>query len=151
LLTAVLLLAATVGWRPRPGAADTILELGGSRVRVEVATATPAPKGGRSRLQFRIVNEGRDPLHLISVRSDVAERADLVARTGASTETLLTSFPIPPGAELDLTTSHLRFELYPLRRDLVTDETFTAILDFVRWTIEVPVHVHEPTGDHDMP
>lgn len=144
-LLAAPLLAVPLLWRARPAAADTVVDLGGGRIRVEAAAATPAARGGRSRLGFRIVNEGPARLHLLGVRSDVAEQADLVARTGTATETLLASFPIAPGEDLDLTTSHLRFELHPLRRDLVADETFVAVLDFGRWDVEVPVHVHEPS------
>jgi copper(I)-binding protein len=112
------------------------------------AVADTAAEGGRSRLRFRVVNDGASRLHLTGVRSDVAGQADLVARTGEATETLLASFPIPAGEELDLTTSHLRYELHPLRRDLVEDETFVALLDFGRWSVEVPVHVHEPKRDN---
>jgi copper(I)-binding protein len=142
------LLALPLLWGTHEAVADTVVELGGVSVRVEAATASPAAEGGRSRLRFRVVNDGASRLHLTGVRSDVAGQADLVARTGEATETLLASFPIPAGEELDLTTSHLRYELHPLRRDLVEDETFVALLDFGRWSVEVPVHVHEPKRDN---
>lgn len=112
-------------------------------VTVEAATASPGRKGGSSRIRFRLVNEGSEALHVIGIETDLGERAQLVGRIGTVRTSVLDSIGAPAGETLDLTTSHLWFEIDPLARDLREGEVFDVRLNFVKGSISVPVHVHE--------
>lgn len=114
----------------------------GSGVNVEAVSATAAPVGGTSELRFRILNEGTQKLVFLGVTTPVAERANLVARTGSSRTSVLQSFSISPDDVFDLTTSHLRYELFPLKRRLAAGNEFPVTLNFVGFNIEVSAHVH---------
>lgn len=139
--TLLLLLAALASaW---PAGADAVVDLD-TDVTVEAATASPARKGESSRIRFRLVNEGSAALHITGIETDLAERTQLVGRIGAVRTAVLDSIGAPSGETLDLTTSHLWFEIDPLERDLREGETFDVRLNFVEGSISVPVHVHEP-------
>jgi copper(I)-binding protein len=120
--------------------ADVSEELG-SDIRIEAVAATAGPKGGMSRLRFRIVNDGLAGLHLLGIRTEVAEKAELIAKIGANAAVVMQSISIPSEETLDLTTSHLVYQLYPLHRSLTLDDEFSITLDFVRWSVTVPVRV----------
>lgn len=122
--------------------ADEPRDLGG-QVRVEGAVATPGVKGGRSQIRFRIVNESRSELHLVGISTPVAGFAELVARLGPRETTKLESIGVPADEVLDLTTSHLRYEIYPLRTELTAGDEFPITLNLVQWSVTVPVHVHD--------
>ena len=121
--------------------ADIPLELGND-IRVEAAIATPTKKGEFSRLRFRIVNGSTAAIHVTGIDTPVAQGAKLVARIGESETTSLDSIGVPAGEILDLTTSHLWYEIGPVMRDLRVGETFEMTLSFVGWQLAVPVHVH---------
>lgn len=124
-----------------PGRADTVVDFD-TDVTVEAATASPGRKGGSSRIRFRLVNEGSEALHVTGIETDLGKRAQLVGRIGAVRTAVLDSIGAPAGETLDLTTSHLWFEIDPLARDLREGDTFDVRLNFVEGSIKVPVHVH---------
>lgn len=143
-LFATLLLATMVGFHDIPDAdADVTLEYGADVV-VEDAYATAGAVGGRSYVRFRIINHGRQNLHLLGLSTDVAGGSKLLADVGTDKPAVLESINIPAESTLDLTTSHLKYEIYPLQVDLHPGATFVIILDFVRKRIPADVHVHSP-------
>ena len=81
-------------------------------------------------------------MHLLGISTAVAEHAELIADVGNGKLVKLDSISIPADSTLDLTTSHLRYEIYPLRRDLRVGDEFQIDLDFVSWTTAARVHVH---------
>ncbi len=117
------------------------LELGGD-LRVELVSATPGPIGGKSDLRFRIVNDSQAKVVLLGIETPVAERANLVAGLGSGRTGVLQSFTIAPEDRFDLTTSHLRYEIFPLNRPLVSGEEFPVTLNFLSFSITVSAHVH---------
>ncbi|MEQ9642754.1 MAG: copper chaperone PCu(A)C, partial [Alphaproteobacteria bacterium] len=98
--------------------------------------------GERSRVRFRVVNEGSVNMHLLGISTEVAEHAVLIADVGDGKLVQLESINIPADSTLDLTTSHLRYEIYPLNRTLRADDEFAINLDFVTWKTQAQVHVH---------
>lgn len=136
----LLLTALASAW---PAGADTGVDLD-TDVTVEAATASPARRGENSRILFRLVNDGSAALHITGIETDLAERTLLVGRIGPVRTAVLDSIGAPAGETLDLTTSHLWFEIDPLERDLREGETFDVRLNFVEGSTLVPVHVHEP-------
>lgn len=124
-----------------PARADAPLE-GGGEIRVEEATATPAEPSAYSSLRFRLVNDSTGTFHILGIETPLAPEARLVARIGNDAVTVLDSIGVPAGEELDLTTSHLRFEIGPLTRALSAGETVEITLLFVGGEFVVPVHVH---------
>ncbi len=126
--------------------ADTPFDMG-SNIRVEAATATPARQGDSSRIRFRIINGSTAPFHVIGIDTPVAREARLVARIGDIETAVLESIGTPAGETLDLTTSHLWYEIGPVTRDLRAGETFEMNLRFVGGKLTVPVHVHEAPSE----
>jgi copper(I)-binding protein len=125
---------------------DTPFEAG-SNIRVEGAAATVAREGETSRIRFRIVNDSPATFHVLGIDTSVARGARLVADIGKAERTALESIGVPPGETLDLTTSHLWYEIGLVTRDLHTGETFDIALRFVGGKLAVPVHVHDtPSG-----
>lgn len=142
-LTSSLLLIVLVLVSSLPAVqADTPFEVG-SNIRVEAATATPARQGDSSRIRFRIINGSRGPFHVIGIDTPVARETKLVARIGDVETTVLESIGVPASETLDLTTSHLWYEIAPVTRDLRAGETFEMRLRFAGGQLIVPVHVHE--------
>lgn len=121
--------------------ADQPIDLG-SAVTIEEGTATPSLRGGKTRIRFVIVNDGPSRLRLIGMTSPVAETVRLLGRTGTDEVTGMDSIGVSSGERLELTTSHLWYEAYPVARDLVPGDTFNITLDFVDAKLTVPVHVH---------
>jgi len=109
---------------------------------VEAATANPAPAGGQTIVRFKIVNDGPTGIHLIGITTPLARHARLRARVGTAEVVDIGSIGVEPEATLDLTTSHLWYELYPLERELVAGESFPVRFDFATGRLTVPVHVH---------
>ena len=122
--------------------ADVRQEYGASVV-VENVYATAGHVGDSAFLRFRIVNDSRDDLHLVGLTTDVAPSARLLADVGKDQPAVLESIGIPAESTLDLTTSHLRYELHPLRVDLVPGSTFPIVLRFVNGRIQTEAHVHD--------
>lgn len=122
--------------------ADTPFEMG-NNIHIESAIATPAQPGDASRVSFRIINDSTADFHLIGISTPVACEAKLLARIGPTATTVLDSIGIPEGEALDLTTSHLWYEIRPVLRDLHVGATFEMTLNFAGGQLTVPVHVHE--------
>lgn len=123
-----------------PAMADEPVELGD--ITIEAATATPDAKGGRSKVRFQIINNSRTDLHLIAISTPVADKAELVARVGTRKTSVLQSIGIPSEETLDLTTSHLYYEIYPLRQILRSGDEFSVTLHFAGWSKSTLIHVH---------
>lgn len=123
-----------------PALADEPAELGD--IRIEAGTATPAEKGGRSRVRFRIINNSRTGLHLTGISTPVAKNAELVARVGSRETSVLQSIGILSEETLDLTTSHLHYVLHPLREALHSGDEFSITLHFTGWSRSTSIHVH---------
>lgn len=123
-------------------AADTPVDVT-TGLQIEMPTATPGSVGGQSVLSFRIKNENTQSLHLVSVATDVAKSARLVATLGNGEFTVLESIGIPGAETLDLTTSHLHYKISPLERALIPGEQFPVTFKFVEGLITVVFHVHK--------
>jgi copper(I)-binding protein len=114
----------------------------GNEIQVENAYATSGPVGGSTEVRFRLVNESGTTVVLLGVSSRIAENSRLIARIGASDTTELQSISVLAGEVLDLTTSHLWYELFPLRNKLETGDVFDLELDLVNARVMTDVHVH---------
>lgn len=125
-----------------PGRADVPTFVGNSVV-IEDAVISAGKKGERSVVRFRLVNDSHAAVHLMGVETDTAESAELVARIGDLETTTLESIGAGSGEVLDLTTSHLWYELGPLTRDLSVGETITMRVHLAGASLSVPLHVHE--------
>lgn len=121
--------------------ADEPLEMTND-VRIEAATATPARRGGSTKIRFVLINDSASRLHLARLTSPIAQEVSLLARTSPTQTAKIESIGISSGERLDLTTSHLWYEAFPLGRDLKLGETIDVTLNFVTWELTVPVHVH---------
>ncbi|MBN9529835.1 MAG: copper chaperone PCu(A)C [Alphaproteobacteria bacterium] len=115
-----------------------------SAIRIESPTVIATCKGAAASLGFIVANDSSTRLHLAGLSSNVAPNARLKARIGASDTADLGSINIPPESRLDLLTSHLRYEIAPLTREIRPGEIIEVQLDFVSFKAVVPVHVHEP-------
>lgn len=111
-------------------------------VRIEAATATPARSGGSTKIRFVVINDSPNRLHLAKLTSPIAREIRLLARTGPMQTAKIESIGISSGERLDLTTSHLWYEAFPVARELKVGETINVTLKFVTWELTVPVHVH---------
>ena len=136
------LIAGLAIFRIGSGFAD-VPEYFGSEIVIEEPTATPSHVGGKSELRFRIVNDSRHNLNLSSVETPAAEQAKLIADAGSGRTVVLDSVSIPAGEEVDLTTNHLRYEIFPLRRPLAVGDEFPATLNFGEFGVSVVFHVHQ--------
>lgn len=79
---------------------------------------------------------------LLGASAQIAENSRLVARIGAQDTTELQSISVPAGEVLDLTTSHLWYQLSPLRNALELGDEFALELNLVYTTVKITVHVH---------
>ena len=123
-----------------PALADEPVDLGD--IRIEAATPPPGVKGGRSKLRFQIENNSRIDLHLIGISTSVAEKSELVARVGTKKTSVLQSIGVASDEILDLTTSHLHYEIYPLQQTIHSGDEFSMTLHFLGWSESTLVHVH---------
>lgn len=121
--------------------ADEALEVSND-VRIEAATATPARRGGSTKIHFVLINDSSSRLHLSKLTSPIARKISLLARTSPTQTAEIGSIGVSSGERLDLTTSHLWYEALPVSRDLKLGETIDVTLNFVTWELTVPVHVH---------
>lgn len=119
-------------------------------IRIEAATVSPADVGGRATVRFRIVNGGDVGLHLLGVSTQLARNADLIADIGDGKTAKFDSIGIPAGQSLDLTTSHLRYEIYPLATELRMGAQISVVLRFVQGDVPISVHVHRTGADLPM-
>ena len=135
--------AGAMIWMSLPGivSADEIFPLEGT-LQIEEATATPAFKGTCTTVRVRIENSGPQAVSLLRVRSAAGPTSRIVARIGDIHTTELESIHIAADDVLDLTTSHLRFELCDLKVALEAGETFPASLVFSVGELPVRIHVH---------
>lgn len=140
-MMAALVLAASSLVVP-PASADIPIDIT-TGLRIEQPTASPASLGGTAILSFRIVNESQVGLHLIGVSTPIAKKVTLLASTGGGEKTKLGSIAIPATETLDLTTTHLRYELSLLTRKLVIGDDFPVRFEFSNGSLTVRVHVHD--------
>lgn len=102
---------------------------------------------GAERINIGFNREGAVTLDRPGIDTPVAREARLVARIGDIETAVLESIGAPAGETLDLTTSHLWYEIGPVTRDMGTGETFEMSLRFVGGKLTVPVHVHEAPSE----
>lgn len=111
-------------------------------VYIDRATARPAPAGTCTDIRFQITNRSEQYIHLLGLKSDAVSTARLVGRIETDQTTTMESITIPAAETLDLTTTHLSFEVCGLKRPLVLGDEIEVTLDFVDWERTVLVHVH---------
>ena len=114
----------------------------GDQVQVENAYATSGPAASSTEVRFRLVNDSGTTVVLLGVSSRIAKNSRLVARIGALDTTELQSISVPAGEVLDLTTSHLWYELSPLRNKLEAGDVFELELNLVNARVMTNIHVH---------
>ncbi len=145
-LSMLLSLLIAAPFLANPAMADVALELN-EGIRIETPMASPAAAGGRTKLVFRIENGSGVDLYLLGVSTPVAPNAELIASLGGGKETRIEGIGIPAGEVLDLTTTHLRYVLYPLVTELRSGQEFSAVLRFVEGDVPITVHVHGTAGE----
>ena len=99
-------------------------------LRIEQPRATSGTIGSTSILSFKVVNENSVALHLVTVSTPVAKQAKLIAAVGNGKTVDLGSIAIPATETLDLTTTHLKYELSPLTKNLELGEEFPLKIIF---------------------
>lgn len=124
-----------------PAHADEKLELK-EWVGIERATAFPASVGACTEIRFEITNQSDQNIHLLGLEVGFASSARLIARIDANRTVTMDSITIPAWETLDLTTSHLVFEVCGINETLRLDEEFEITLNFVSWKRTVPIHIH---------
>lgn len=121
----------------------------GNSVQVENAYATSGPAGKSTEVRFRLINDSGTSVVLLGISSRIAKNSRLVARIGDQATTELQSISVPAGEVLDLTTSHLWYELCPLESSLDAGDVFELELSFVNARIVAEVHVHSRMGEQE--
>lgn len=104
-------------------------ELAG-RLLIEHPWAVPAKAGDSTQLYMRIINYGHGPIHLLGLRTALAERARIMFRAAPGKIGTLDSVLIESGGSLGLDTSHMWIEISRLKQDLRPGESFSATVEF---------------------
>ena len=134
----LLLLVAT------QGAATKGTAISSSSFSVEDVHLTSSKTGEDNHLQFRIRNDSRERLVLLSVKSAYFSSARILARVGASEWEEVGSIAIPADSTLDLRSSHLRIVIERLDSELPADASVPVQFQFRRGSVTVAAHVMEP-------
>ena len=125
-----------------PAVADEQAELM-EAIDIDRATASPALAGTCTEVHFEITNRSDQSVHLLGLESAFASSVRLVARVDTDRTVTMESTTIPAEETLDLTTSHLSFELCGLKKPLRLGDVLEVTLDFVTWKQAVSIHVHD--------
>jgi copper(I)-binding protein len=141
-VVAVLMIQMFLVFLSNPANADVTSEPI-SGVTVEDAVASPASKGGKSIVRFRIINSSVDNISLQGLRSSAANSAALVLRDSHNLQRDVKMLSIQREEELDLSTSHISGELRDLRTDLIEGDYVDIELVFQSGAIAVEAHIHE--------
>ena len=134
----MLLLVAT------QGAATNGSAISNSSFSVKDVHLKSSKTGEDSHLQFRIRNDSRDGLILLSVKSIYFPSASILARVGAREWVEIGSIAIPAESTLDLGSSHLRIVIERLKLELPANATVPVEFEFNRGSVTVNAHVTEP-------
>lgn len=110
--------------------------------KVENVWATLDERGGNIILRFRIVNEGKNHIRLIGIKTPVAEVARIIGKSDDREPVIYNSIMIRADSVLNLATHHLWAELGTLSRTINAGETFPLDLIFLNERLRVDVHVH---------
>lgn len=129
----------------RPASADRPPDHHG-KIIVEDVWATPAGEGGHSVLRLRVINEGHDHAHLLSIETPVAKTARIVGRVSDHKTATFDSMNVRADSELDLTTDHMWIDIGPLIRAVKPGESFPFELVFSRSRLRAEAHVHGADG-----
>jgi len=116
------------------------------QIIVEDVWATPGQVGDLATLRLRIVNEGRDPVHLLGVESPVALDSRIVGRIGDQETANFESVSVRADNDLDLTRDYMWIELGPLMREVKPGESIPLELVFLRSRIQLKVLVRAAGG-----
>lgn len=111
--------------------------------QVENVWATPDERGGNIILRFRIVNEGKNHIRLVGIKTAVAEEARIIGKSANREPVIYNSIMIRTDSDLNLATHHLWVELGTLSRTISAGETFPLDLIFLNEQLSVDVHVHD--------
>jgi len=126
------------------GAATDGTAILSSSILIEDVHLTSARTGEDSHLQFRIRNDSRERLVLLSVKSAYFTSTRIFARVSVSESVELESITIPADSTLDLGSSHLRIVIEHLESELPANATVPVQFQFSRGSLAVTAHVTEP-------
>ena len=126
------------------GAATDGTAISTSPFSVEDVHLTPSKTGEDSHIQFRIRNDSRARLVLLSVKSAYFSSTRILARVDASVWVEVGSIAIPADSTLDLGSSHLRIVIERLESELPANATVPVEFVFNRGSVTVYAHMTKP-------
>lgn len=113
-----------------------------SFVSVEAAHVSATNAGGTALLQFKITNNGREPVNLRSVRSDFARTSRVTIFDPYEGRQVIEDLSVLRDETLDLASSHIRVELINLIKDIEPGSTIEFEMVFRRFSATAEAHVH---------
>ena len=111
-------------------------------VSVEAAHVSASKAGGTAQLQFKITNNGNQPVNLKSVRSSLAQTSQVTIFDPYQGRQVIDDLSVLRDETLDLDTSHIRVELINLSKDIEPGSTIEFELVFRRFSTTAEAHVH---------
>lgn len=109
---------------------------------VTSATATPAPKGGTSRIALRLENYSSADIYLLGIRSKMADSGVLMIQSAGMPAQTAKQYLVRAEETLDLATSHIWLELRGLRMPLTVGKEIRFDLIFRNGITPGLAHVH---------
>ena len=115
-------------------------------LKVEQVWATPGKTGERSILRFRVLNDSREDLQLLDVKTPIASGARIVVRVSDDATSTIGSIVVPSESTIDFTSDHIWIVLDPLTRTLEPGDLVAVELVFLGISIKAEAHVHSVGG-----
>jgi len=137
------LLFVVAGLLATPAARADVEQYGD--IVIDHPVATPAGRGGVSKLRFSIRNDGSGRLHFLGVQTEAARRTVIKFADGDSHEHQLDSITIASGDSVNFDSTHMWIELGDVTRELEAGSSFTVML---RFTNGVELTVRAGVGAH---
>jgi copper(I)-binding protein len=111
-------------------------------VSIEAAHVSATKAGGTAQLQFKITNQGNEPVNLRSVRSHLAQNSRVTIFDPYQGRQVINDLSVLRDETLDLSSSHIRVELINLSKDIEPGSTIEFELIFRRFSTTAEAHVH---------
>ena len=109
---------------------------------VDSATVSASPQGGTAELKFRVANEGRNTLTLMSIASQLSDDITFVMNDPYEGPKRLRSVSVPRDESLDMTSSHFKAVVRNVKRSLEPGDNAKFEFRFSTTSITVNAHVN---------
>lgn len=111
-------------------------------VTVIDAVASPAKKGEKTRIRFKVENLLNREIVLQSVHAEIANATNMRMKVSNDEFETIVGIPILPEETLNLISSHIRIEMVDLLKDLESGTKFEFVLDFGDFKIAAFADAH---------